>query len=164
MIAPVGKPHLAENLAGTSAALPWRTPCQQGRQLHIFLSRQLLHQMERLEDKADVLASQLRESVLGQLIDAPLAEPQLTRSRAVKPAEQVKEGGLAAPAGAHHGESLAVSDLNVDIIYTPHKCLAAAVVLPQLVGTHENAGCVRHRSFLRSVQERSQASKSEKRG
>jgi hypothetical protein len=115
--------------------------------------------MERLEHKADVLAPQLRKGVLGQLVDAPLAEPQFTRSRAVKAAEKVEEGGLAAPARAHHGKGLAVGDLDVDIIDGPHKCLAAAVVLPQLVGTHENSGGVRHRFFLRSVQERSHASK-----
>jgi hypothetical protein len=48
--------------------------------------------MERLEHKANVMAPQLRKGTLGQLVDAPLAEPQLARSRAVQPAEKVEEG------------------------------------------------------------------------
>jgi hypothetical protein len=39
--------------------------------------------MERLDHKADVMAPQLRKGTLGQLVDAPLAEPQFATSRAV---------------------------------------------------------------------------------
>jgi hypothetical protein len=64
---------------------------------------ELVEKLERLEDEPDLVAPQLRQGALRELIDAAILEEQLTRGWPVKAAKQVEEGRLPAAAGTHHG-------------------------------------------------------------
>jgi hypothetical protein len=89
---PAGEPDLFEQFRGALARPSRRAPGEQGRKLHVFLGGQFLHQVECLEDEADVVAAEPGQCPFGVLVDAPACEPQLTAAGPVQAAEQVKEG------------------------------------------------------------------------
>ena len=108
--------------------------------------------MKCLEDEPDLVASQPGEGALGELVDAPLTQPQLPGRRSVESAEQVKECRLAAAARPPHGQGFASGDLQVDVVDGTNEALAAAVVLAQGVGSQQRsvASLIVHRPSFRS--------------
>ena len=117
--------------AGTAARLSRRAPGEQGRQLDVLLGRQLVHEVERLEDEADLVSAELGEGPLGELVDAPPVQPQLAGGRSVEPAEEMEQRRLAAAARPHHRQRLATCDVEVDLVDGADEPLAAAVLLAQ---------------------------------
>ena len=86
-------------------------------------------QIELLEHEADRPVSQRRELVAGKLGDIPPVDADLPGGRHVERPHQVHQGRLARPRGAHHGDVLALQDLERDRIERPHRLAAERVGL-----------------------------------
>jgi hypothetical protein len=85
------EPDLAEQLDGPPSRPPGRASGQEGRQLDVLPRGQLVHQVERLEDEADVTASHPGQAALAHLVGAPPVQPQLPARGPVQPAEQMEQ-------------------------------------------------------------------------
>jgi hypothetical protein len=157
MVAPVGEPHLLEQLRGPAARRARRAPGQQRGQLHVLQGRQLVHQVERLEDEADRPATQPGQRLLAEPVDPPAREPHLTGRRAFQAAEQVQQRRLPASARSHHRNGLASDHLQLDRVERSHEALALAVVLLQRVCAQDGSSALwrldgTHRRSFVSVQ------------
>jgi hypothetical protein len=75
MVGSVGEPDLLEELLGAPPGLPGRTAGEERREFDVLLGSELVHKVKRLEDEADLVASQLGEGTFGELIDAPAVHP-----------------------------------------------------------------------------------------
>src|SRR5262249_4319665 len=95
---------------------PGRRTGQECRQLDGLHRRQLVHQMEVLEDEPDVLATEPGTRPLRDAVDPAVADPHLARGRYVEPAHQLQERGLAAAARTHDDDRLTGSDLEIDLV------------------------------------------------
>src|SRR5262249_55484074 len=82
----------------------------------------------------DLVAAQLRQGALRELIDAAILEEQLTRGRPVKAAKQMQQGRLAAAARTHHGQRSPGGDIQVDAVDRAHQSPFPAVLLAQPAG------------------------------
>jgi hypothetical protein len=92
---------------------------QQRRQLHVLDRRQLVDQVERLEDEADAAAAEDRPGGLGEPVHAPAAEAELAGVGAFEPAEQVQQGRLPAAARPHDRHRLARLHHQVHAVHGP---------------------------------------------
>jgi hypothetical protein len=129
MVGSVGEPDLLEELPGAPLGLPGRTASEERREFDVLLGSELVHEVKRLEDEADLVASQLGEGTFGELIDAPAVQPQLAGRRAVKTAEQVEERRFPTAARPPHGHGLTTGDLQVDSSNGANEPLTFAIVL-----------------------------------
>src|SRR5580698_5560527 len=153
----IGEVNPFEERGGAGAGLVRRMTREERGQLDVLLRRELVHQLERLEDKSDLVAAEVREGAFGELVDALPRDRQLTGARAVEPADQVQQRRFAAAARTHDRHGLAATDVEVDHVERAHQAFAAAVVLPQPLGVHERGGQVVHFAVPRLVQAISQA-------
>src|ERR1035441_2517455 len=92
--ATVGRDVLLPVGAGTS--LVRRITREERGQLDVLLRGELVHEVVRLKDEADLVAPQVCERALGELVDALPRDRQLTRARTIEPAEQVEQRRFAA--------------------------------------------------------------------
>ena len=135
---PVGEADPLEELRGALPRLLRRTAGEECRKLDVLPSGELVHQVERLEDEADLVAPQLGQGAFGEPVDAPAAQVQLAGRRPVEPAQQVEKGRLPTAARPPHRHSLAASDLQVDVVDGTNEPRASPVVLPYPPGVHEH--------------------------
>ena len=56
IVGAISEADVVKQLAGSSAGIPWRTSGEEGGQLHILLGSELVHEMERLKDEANLVA------------------------------------------------------------------------------------------------------------
>ena len=87
MLGAFGEANLFEQLAGASPGLPERASGEEYRQLDVFLRRQFVHQVVRLENEADIAPPQLGERTFTQLIDASAVQPELAARWPIKPTQ-----------------------------------------------------------------------------
>ena len=141
-----------EQLAGSPSGSSRRAPGEQSRQLDVLLSRELVHEVVRLEDEPDVAPPDLGEAPFTQPVDPPPFQPQLAGARSVEAAQQMKQRRLSAAARPHHGQRLATGDVEVHLVHCPDETLSTAVPLAKSTGAHGHHLGLDHRSLLRSVQ------------
>lgn len=80
------QPHLLEQLAGVAPGVSLTFELE--RQQDIFESGQVAQQPERLEDEADVIATQSSKRVLGEILDLDVVEQDATRCWSVESGEK----------------------------------------------------------------------------
>src|SRR5215217_5790120 len=73
------------------------------RQRDVLGGRERRHQVERLEDEADLLAPQQGQLLLGQRRQVHVADEDLAAGRRVEAGHAVQQRGLAGPRGPHDG-------------------------------------------------------------
>src|SRR5690606_16111915 len=84
------------------------------RELDVLVDRQLVDEVEALEDEADGAAAEAGAPALGEPGRGVPVEPVLPAGGAVEQAEDVEERGLPAPRRPHDGDELAALDLDGD--------------------------------------------------
>ena len=102
-----------------------------GRKRHVVLRCQLSEKLVALEDKAEMLAPQPRQSVRVQVRHFLPGHPVAARGRAVQRAEDVHEGGFARTRGAHDGHHLSRLDAQVDAVEHGDRALPGRELPPQ---------------------------------
>ena len=123
---------------------------EEGRQLDVLLGRELVQEVEGLEDEADLGAPQARQRPLGIPVDPLSGQPQLPGPWPVEPAEQVQQRRLPAAARPRHREHLTACYVQADTVHGADQSLAAAVLLAQPAGAQRpGAVCVVHRRSFR---------------
>ena len=147
---PVGEPDPLQQLLRTPPGGPRRASGQQRRQLDVLDGGELLHQVEGLEDEADIGAPHPGQGLLADVVDAATVQPDLTARGPVQPAEQVQQRRLPAAAGPHHRHRLPGADVEVDPVDGAHQSFPLAVVLSQPAGAQDGCvGGVAHDPLLR---------------
>jgi hypothetical protein len=101
-------------------------------------------EVERLEDEADTVASQLRHGRLVEQPDLLLAHERARRRRLVKPGHAVHQDRLTGPRWTHDGREAAARNWTVTVSGRTNGDVAGAVDLAQL-------GSVGSRALRRQV-------------
>ena len=112
VVGAMGQAHLGEHGAGRLEGVGLAGELQ--RQGHVLQRRHGRHQMERLEDDADVAAADDGKLVLAQPHEIVAGDPHLARGRPLQAGDHHQQGGLARAARADHGNQLAGRDLDID--------------------------------------------------
>ena len=136
-----------ERLARHLLALPPRLAGVLGGQGDVVESRHGGHQVEALEDEADLLAEQLGGGPGAQVVHPATVQPDLAGVGLVQAAHHVEHGGFAASGGAHDGHHLARTHVHrgaakgVDVVV-----FAELVALVEALDAHD--GLHRLRPFF----------------
>lgn len=85
------------------------------RKPDVLIGRQGGHQVERLKDEADFLATKFGERFVFQRRQLNVVNDGCSLGQAVESGDAVHQGGLARAAGAHDGGELAGVEVNGDI-------------------------------------------------
>src|SRR5262249_17860817 len=88
----------------------------------------------RLEDEADLVASNDRELLLGARGDVDVTEQDATGRHAIEPGEAVQQGRLARAGRAHDRGVPAGGELDGDVVEGTHRRLPESVDLRDLLG------------------------------
>ena len=152
VVGPIGEAHPVEQLPGSLPRESRSASSKEDGEFDILLGGELLHEVERLEDKANVLLPHHGERALREPVDAASTEPQLTGGWPIEPAEQMKERRLATPAGPHHHEGFTARDIEVDPVDSSDQSGASAIVLAQTAGTNDGRLGTAHCVVARLVQ------------
>ncbi len=131
----IGEADLLEVDRGALVALPARDALVVERQRDVLGRGLERDQVERLEDEADVLAAVLRRPGLGEAAHGDAVEGVLAVVETVEEAENVHQGRLARPGGAHHGDQLARPDVEVEPLEDVEPVAAHGVALVQISQT-----------------------------
>ncbi len=108
--------EFVQQFQGPAARLLGRGAGQLGGQGDVVEGREVVDQIEELEDHADVAAAEQGQPVLVQLPEVLALYPDGAGGRPVQPGHHVQQGGLAAPRGPHHGDRLTRADPQVDAV------------------------------------------------
>jgi hypothetical protein len=100
-----------------------RASGQQRRELDVLHGGQLLHQVEGLEDVADVGPPDPGQGLLADVVDAPAVQRHLAARGLIQPAEKVQQRGLPAAARPHDRDRLARADVEIDPVDGAHQPL-----------------------------------------
>ena len=114
-----------------------RAPGEESGQFDVLLGGQLVHQVERLEDEANLVTADLCERPLGEPVDTAAIEPDLPSARPVEAPEEVQQCRLPAAARPHDGQRLTGGDIEIDLVDGAYQPLAAAVLLAQPAGARQ---------------------------
>ena len=98
---PVAEAELAEELLRAGPRLGPRRARELGRDQDVVANRQVVEQLEELEDEADLRPPEPGSVRLAEPVDADAVEVDLAAGRPVQPADQVEQGRLAAARRAH---------------------------------------------------------------
>ncbi len=110
----MGDADLVHHLVDTALALGGGDVVVEQGQLDILAHRQLVDQVEALEDEADVGLAHVGELALREAGDLLSVEQVRTARRAVEHADHVEQGRFAAARRAHDRDELALGDVKVD--------------------------------------------------
>src|SRR5690242_18702040 len=98
------------------AALPlrrWDVVIEQS-EFDILADRELVDQIEALEDEADVVLARLGKRDFGEARDLLAVEHVGPAGGAIEHSHDIQQGRLAAAGWAHDGDELALGDFEVD--------------------------------------------------
>ena len=125
--------------ASATASSSWSTrpsvtaAGERQRQAHVLLGGEHRHEVEGLEDEADLVAPQAREVGVVELADLGVGDRHGAAARAVEPREHVHQRGLAGPRGAHDRGEGAGLDLERDAAERVDGGVTLAVALGQVL-------------------------------
>ena len=136
----VGEAHFLDEPSALARALARRPAALEHRDLDILEGRERGHQIERLEDEADLVGAEVVDVELRQRL---AAEVDLALGGPIEAAEQVQERALAAAAGTGDRHRFGRVDPKRDAA----ECLdvAVGVVLDEPLGAEDRGvglGCV----------------------
>ncbi len=83
-------------------------------QFDVLLDRQLVDQVEALEDEAEIVAAQLRQFRFRELGDLTITEQVLTAGGAVDGSQDIQQRGLAAAGRTHDGDEFSLTHVKLD--------------------------------------------------
>ena len=116
LVRAVGQTDVREQLERALAALAHRPGSQEiHRQRHVLGDGQRRQQLEELEHDPHRRAAEAGERALGRTAERHAGHRDVTRGRAVDPADQVEQRRLAAAGFARDGDELAGSDVEIDL-------------------------------------------------
>jgi len=90
------------------------------RHAGIFQRREFGEQVMELEDEPDPFITELRLLRLGHAKEVLPIERDGSAARFIKRADNVEQGALAGPGGAHNGDQLAALNLKIDSLEHGH--------------------------------------------
>jgi len=128
MSAAVIKADSFEQLFGAPARASGRLSRKKGRQLDVLLRRELVHQLESLEHKANVATTKRCKGAFGELVNAPICEPEFARAEPIQPTDEMEQGRFPAPAWSHYGHGLPRCNVEVDAVDGSHEAFAVPVL------------------------------------
>src|SRR4051794_32526012 len=100
--------------------------------------------MEELEDEPDLRAPQLRQAALALALELPPGELDRALVRAVEPAEQVQQRGLAAARRADQRDQLTGIEVDVGAVEHTPRGAARAVGLDERCGRDQSQRLLRY--------------------
>ena len=110
---PLDPQHL-EQLVGSRAALGRPHPAELRRQQDVVDDRQIVEQIEELEDHPDPAAAKQGGTGFAELVDPRAGDGHRAARRPVEPGDQIQQRRLPAARRAHDGDGLARFDLEAD--------------------------------------------------
>ncbi len=105
------------------------------------------HQVERLEDEADLVATDLGDLLLGQAGQLGVADPGLARGEPVEAGHALHQRRLAGPGGAHDRREAPGREVARDAVQGPHLGVAASVDLVGVLDAGRHRGARGHGRF-----------------
>ena len=106
VMAAIVQPHLVEQRLGAGGGIGAARDLH--RHLDVLERGQRRHQVEELEDEADLLAAQARQRVFVERGDVDAVDQDLARRRRVEPGDEPEQRGLAAARRPDDRQALAV--------------------------------------------------------
>ena len=103
-----------ERLVDAAAPLDAPDAAEEERQLDVPRRGQARHQMEELEDEADLLAADAGELLVGERADLVAVETVGAGAGSIEAADDVEQRRLARPRRSHDRDVLAIGDGLVD--------------------------------------------------
>src|SRR5256885_12373700 len=112
---PVLEPHQGERRLDVLAPLGLRERRQQQRQLHVLEGGEHRDEVVKLEHEPDVRGAPAGELRFAQFRDVRAGDDHRPRIGAIDARDQVEQGRLPGPRGAHQPEELPLGDLERDV-------------------------------------------------
>ena len=114
------------------------------RDLDILGHGQVVDQIEALEDEADVFTPKPGQLSLRASADLFAEELERAAARAIEEAEDIEQGGLAAPRRSHDGDKLAGADLEGNLVQRRRFDLAGSIGLAEVFELEHGVSPVSH--------------------
>ena len=114
MMTPLRQTDSGKQVVGSLAGLAETEQLQ--RQQHVFSRRQISEQLKRLEDEADLVSAQDRQTVLRPPVDSLTLKADFPRARPIEPGHQGQQGRFSAARWTQHRDELTSPNVKSDVI------------------------------------------------
>jgi len=114
-VAARSEPHPLEQRSDTRHAFRPRQSGELQRQLDVFEDRQCREQMEKLKNRTDLRAPEVRQVVSRKVVQLPTQKNDFTAIGSIDPAKAIEQRGFATSGWTHQGNPLALTYAQRDI-------------------------------------------------
>ena len=143
MVAALGKAEALQQLVHLLLSGRAVAPLEHERQRQVLLRRECRDQVERLKNQADVPAAEEREVAVAHPFELSAVDDDAALVGHGQAGHEVEQRALAAAAGAHDGEELALGDLQAHAVERGHRPVTLAELLADVLDDQRR----RHRSL-----------------